>query len=104
MGRVLMLFPEGERSIDGELKPFRKGAPILSAYLGVPIVPVAMNGLFELWPRSRGFQWGALLPWNVTPVRLRFGAPISLTKGDDTGATERLRQAISTLFESIRSI
>lgn len=103
MRRILMLFPEGERSIDGELKPFRKGAPILSAYLGVPIVPVAMNGLYELWPRGRAFQWRALLPWTVKPVRLRFGAPIALAKGDDAGATERLRQAITTLFESIRS-
>ena len=43
-----MLFPEGERSIDGELKKFRKGAPILSAHLDAPIVPVAIDGLYEL--------------------------------------------------------
>ena len=101
--KTLMLFPEGERSIDGELKPFRKGAPILSAQLRVPIVPVAMDGLFELWPRSRGLQWRKLLPWNVTPVRLVFGAPITMEKGDDAGATERLRQAVETLFNANRS-
>ncbi len=103
IGRVLVLFPEGERSIDGELKPFRKGAPVLSAQLGVPIVPVAMDGLFQLWPRGRGFQWHALLPWNVTPVRLAFGAPIRMTKGDDAGATAELRQRIETLFKAIRA-
>lgn len=103
MKRILVLFPEGERSIDGELKPFRKGAPILSAHLGVPIVPVAMDGLFQLWPRSRGIQWRALLPWNVTPLGLAFGAPMPMTKGDDAGATERLRRAIETLQTSIRS-
>ncbi len=102
MKRVLVLFPEGERSIDGELKPFRKGAPILSAQLDVPIVPVAMNGLYQVWPRGRSIQWRALLPWNVTPLRLTFGAPMTMVKGDDAGATERLRRAIEALFAAIR--
>ena len=69
MGKVLVLFPEGERSIDGGLKKFRKGAAILSAHLDVPIVPVAIDGLFELWPRGRSFNWRGLLPWRATPVR-----------------------------------
>ena len=103
MKRILVLFPEGERSIDGELKPFRKGAPILSAQLGVPIIPVAMDGLFELWPRGRSLQWGRLLPWKVKPVGLAFGAPLTMSKGDDAGATDRLRRAIETLLTSIRS-
>lgn len=101
--RVLVLFPEGERSIDGELKPFRKGAPILSAQLNVPIVPVAMDGLFQLWPRSRSFQWRALLPGRSTPITLAFGAPLQMAKGDDAGATARLRQQIQVMFDAIRS-
>ena len=101
--RILVLFPEGERSIDGELKPFRKGAPILSAQLGVPIVPVAMDGMFALWPRGRSFQWRKLLPWSVTPLGLAFGEPITMSKGDDAGATERLRRAIEALLTAIRS-
>lgn len=100
--RVLVLFPEGERSIDGELKPFRKGAPILSAQLNVPIVPVAMDGLYHLWPRGRSFCWRALLPWNAAPLTLQFGAPMQMAKGDDAGATARLRQQIHVMFESSR--
>jgi long-chain acyl-CoA synthetase len=75
-GKVLILFPEGERSIDGEPKAFKKGAAILSAHLGVPIVPVAIDGLYEVWPRGRGFRWRALLPWVGPRVRYQFGAPI----------------------------
>ncbi|MDH4067023.1 MAG: AMP-binding protein, partial [Acidobacteriota bacterium] len=52
-GKVLMLFPEGERSIDGTVKRFKKGASILSRHLGVPVVPVAIKGAFEVWPRQR---------------------------------------------------
>ncbi len=103
LGRVLVLFPEGERSIDGELKPFRKGASILAAELGVPIVPVAMDGLFPLWPRGRAFQWRALWPWNVTPLGLTFGAPLTISRGDDAGATARLRRVVEEMLGAIRS-
>ena len=53
---VLVLFPEGERSIDGTVKKFKKGAPILSQHMHVPIVPVAIKGVFEVWPRNRGIN------------------------------------------------
>lgn len=75
-GKILVLFPEGERSIDGEVKKFKKGAAILSSHLQVPVVPVAFRGVFPLWPRDRGFSWRAALPWSGTRVQLRFGAPI----------------------------
>ena len=56
-GKVLVLFPEGERSIDGTVKRFKKGAPILAQHMHVPIVPVALKGVYELWPRNRAFNW-----------------------------------------------
>ena len=59
-GRVLILYPEGERSIDGTPKIFKKGAAILSIHLQVPIVPVAIEGFHEAWPRGKQFQ--RLLP------------------------------------------
>ena len=55
-GRVLMLYPEGERSIDGSPKVFKKGAAILSIHLQAPIVPVAIEGFYEAWPRGKSFQ------------------------------------------------
>ena len=63
-GKILMLFPEGERSIDGTVKKFKKGAPILARHLRVPIVPVALKGIYELWPRNRAFNWSVLWPWS----------------------------------------
>ena len=75
-GKVLMLFPEGERSIDGTVKRFKKGAPILSRYLNVPIVPVALKGAYEIWPRNRGFNWRSLVPWARRHVSVAFGPPV----------------------------
>src|SRR5688572_15311651 len=55
-GKALVLFPEGERAIDGTVKNFKKGAPILAQHLRVPVVPVAIKGVFEVWPRGRALD------------------------------------------------
>jgi long-chain acyl-CoA synthetase len=75
-GKILILFPEGERSIDGEVKKFKKGAAILATQLQAPIVPISIDGTFDIWPRNRPFRWSALQPWKGERVRLRFGRPI----------------------------
>jgi long-chain acyl-CoA synthetase len=68
-GLSLVLYPEGERSIDGKPRVFKKGAAILSIHMQVPIVPVAIEGFFEVWPRSQPFQ-------GFAPVKMIFGDPI----------------------------
>jgi long-chain acyl-CoA synthetase len=55
-GKILVLYPEGERSIDGEPKLFKKGAAILAVHHDVPIYPVAIEGFHDAWPRGEGFQ------------------------------------------------
>jgi long-chain acyl-CoA synthetase len=68
-GRPLILYPEGERSIDGTPKTFKKGAAILSIHMQVPIVPVAIEGFYKAWPRNKPFQ-------GFTPLKMVFGDPI----------------------------
>jgi long-chain acyl-CoA synthetase len=101
-GRVLVLFPEGERSIDGEVKTFRKGAAILSSHLAAPIVPAGLDGPYALWPRSRPFNWLALLPWRAPRVALAFGAPIVAARGADAAVTAELQQSVERLVEHLR--
>jgi len=74
--RILILFPEGERSPDGAPKRFKKGAAITALQTQVPIVPVALHGLFEIWPRGGTLRWGALRPWSPTRCTVRFGPPV----------------------------
>ena len=105
-GRILMLFPEGERSIDREPKRFKKGAAILARYADVPIVPVALDGLFDLWPRNRAFAWRRLLPGAASTVSIAFGAPIPPTLDADKGAsddvlTARLRGDVERLWSAL---
>ena len=102
LNKILVLFPEGERSIDGELKKFRKGAPILSAHLNVPIVPVALDGLYELWPRGRSFNWRLLLPWRRGRIEVVFGTPVRASRGAYAEGTAALRAAVAALLKSLR--
>lgn len=52
-GHAVMIFPEGGRSLDGRLGPFKPGAFRLAATLGVPILPVSIAGGHESWPPGR---------------------------------------------------
>ena len=84
-GKVLVLFPEGERSIDGTVRNFKKGAAILAHHVDVPIVPVALDGLFDVWPRTRPINWRILRPWKRAVVMVRFGAPVTAGTPASTG-------------------
>ena len=98
--KVLILFPEGERSIDGAPKKFKKGAAILSANLNVPIVPIALAGFHEAWPRGKGFQ-------KFAKLKMVFGEPIYPgAKPEDETAydslTTELRQRVIKMWEEIQ--
>lgn len=67
--KVLCVFPEGGRSFDGEVQRFKKGVALLAKELDVPVVPVLINGSFEVLPR--GARWPRLHPLKVV-----FGEPI----------------------------
>jgi long-chain acyl-CoA synthetase len=54
-GRSLSVFPEGGRSFDGSLLEFKKGVGILAVEMGVPVVPVYIEGTLEALPRGAAF-------------------------------------------------
>lgn len=97
-GRVVGLYPEGERSWDGSLQPFRRGAIRLLLKANVPVVPCGISGAFEVFPR-----------WSRRPMRhpvtVRYGAPIhfgphptrAMREVALEGASERLESAIRAL-------
>jgi 1-acyl-sn-glycerol-3-phosphate acyltransferase len=68
-GGIVTLFPEGTRSHDGRLGKLKPGIAVLVARVGVPVVPAAVAGMFEIWPRSRMFP----VP---NPIRIHYGRPI----------------------------
>ena len=103
-GRILMVFPEGERSIDGTVKKFKKGAPILARHLNVPMVPVALKGIHELWPRTGRINWRLVAPWSGHRVRIEIGEPVTLAAGaDDNVGAVTLRERVNAMWEALSS-
>jgi long-chain acyl-CoA synthetase len=100
-GMGLILYPEGERSIDGEPKVFKKGAAILSIHLQVPIVPIAVDGLYESWPRGKPFQ-------RFAPIKIRIGQPLApppLPKASEEAyakLTGELKTRVVEMWEQMR--
>jgi 1-acyl-sn-glycerol-3-phosphate acyltransferase len=94
-GMPLVVFPEGGRTTDGELKPFLSGAAYLAIRAQVPLVPIALKGVYDLLPiHARHFYPGELT--------VQVGEPIE-TKGmsvrQNGELTERLRAAIEEMLD-----
>jgi long-chain acyl-CoA synthetase len=101
-GGVLILYPEGERSIDGRVRTFKKGAAILSTHLQIPIVPVAIEGFHDAWPRTKSFQKFAAL-------KIAFGDPIyppsnaQPSESDYEKLTAELKSKVVDMWDQLRS-
>ncbi len=97
--RILLVFPEGERSFHGNLTKFKKGSAILSIELNVPLVPVGIRGTFEAWPRGGKLR--------AHPVEIVVGDPIypeefRKTRDPYAAINEALRNAVTGLLENGR--
>jgi long-chain acyl-CoA synthetase len=97
-GRVLVVFPEGTRTIDGHIGEMKKGAAILACEMNTPVVPVGIRGAYEMWPRGGNFR--------LHPVEFVFGDPIypqSFAGAPDpyTALTEALKEKLKELSGDI---
>ncbi len=72
-GLSFAVYPEGTRSQDGRLLPFKKGAFVLAIQAGVPIVPVSISGAQKLMRKGE---------WAIRPgeVLIRFGPPVDASQ------------------------
>lgn len=98
-GLSLVIYPEGTRSRDAELMPFKKGAFRIAIDNGMPIVPVTITGSERVWkPGSKLIRGG--------PVRLVIHEPIStvgLTQNDIGDLRDRVREIVAERYAAIRA-
>jgi 1-acyl-sn-glycerol-3-phosphate acyltransferase len=94
-GRMLNIFPEGGRTETGEIGPMQSGVALVVRRAGVPIIPVAIHGSFESWPKGARF-------FHRHPIRLVYGPPLDVSgmKGDQI--VQLIDRSIRTLFERLR--
>lgn len=88
-GYSFLIYPEGTRSFDGKLLPFRRGGFFLALESAAPIVPVSVKGTYELMPRGQSFV-------RKGHVRITFHEPIPVT-----GLT---LETIPEFMEKVRAI
>jgi long-chain acyl-CoA synthetase len=89
-GYSIIIFPEGERRAGGEIVPFRGGIGMIGSRLGVPVVPVRVEGLDKvLHPKMKWPKKG--------PVRVAFGAPLRLTGEDYQALAKQVEDAVKNL-------
>jgi 1-acyl-sn-glycerol-3-phosphate acyltransferase len=68
-GEMVLMFPEGTRTPDGEVQPLKPGFTVLAKRARVPLVPVAIDGTFDAWPRQQRLPRSAV-------IHVQFGEPI----------------------------
>ncbi|MBZ5572463.1 MAG: 1-acyl-sn-glycerol-3-phosphate acyltransferase [Acidobacteriia bacterium] len=95
-GTPLVIFPEGGRTPDGEIKPFLPGAFFLAIKAQVDIVPIALVGTFELLPMNTYHI-------KSRPLKMRVGEPIStagLKSHDLESLSAKVEQAMKDLYSA----
>jgi 1-acyl-sn-glycerol-3-phosphate acyltransferase len=88
-GTSVVMFPEGSRSLGGRLQPFMKGAFTLAIRAGVPLLPVTIDGTWQIMPRST-------LRISKGSVKITVSAPIATE-----GLTMKDRDALSKKVERV---
>ena len=89
-GYSILIFPEGRRTESGEIARFQPGVGMIAARLGVPVVPVRLEGLDRVLPRHARFP-------TVAAARCTFGQPIVLTGNDYAALAARVEAAVRAL-------
>lgn len=87
-GEMALVFPEGERSVDGNLLPAQPGLGLVVAKTFAPVIPMRIFGSHEALPRGK-FQL------RCVPITVTIGHPIHFTKDDIQGSGREAYQRVS---------
>lgn len=95
-GVSVLIFPEGTRSRDGKIRPFKKGGFVLAIDSGVPIVPVVITGTRAIMPKGK-FR---IYPGHVSMVIHKPIDTSTYTRETKEGLMESVRRVICDNFET----
>ena len=99
-GRAVLVFPEGERTHDGQMQALRPGVSLLIKRAKAPVVPVGIAGAYDAWPRWRPYPKPApiFLPAQNRTIAVSIGRPL-----DGKQLAELPRQRVLTdLFDELK--
>jgi 1-acyl-sn-glycerol-3-phosphate acyltransferase len=93
---MVLLFPEGTRTPDGEVHRMMPGFCVIARRAGVPLVPVALDGAFDAWPRQR------TVPRPAT-VHVVWGQPILPQEAEKLSDDELVAEVLKRVRECHRT-
>ena len=96
-GKVVVIFPEGGRSLDGRLRAAKAGLGMIVAQTGCPVVPAYLKGTFEVLPA------GAKRP-RFHPVSVSFGAPLSFSQEENKETKQFYQEVSRVVMERIAAL
>jgi len=99
-GELVLIFPEGTRTYDGEVAPLKPGFIAVARRSRVPLVPVALDGAFQAWPRTSWFP-------RLTRLAVVIGPPIppdEVAELTDEDLLAELEQRILTCHTEAREL
>lgn len=94
-GHILNIFPEGSRTLDGEIGPMQPGAALVVKKAGVPIVPVVIEGSWESWPKGRKFP-------RPCPISVMYGPAMDVSNLNGRQITELIDRTLRTMHAELR--
>ena len=98
-GRALLVFPEGTRSVDGVVGTFASGTMLLIKRAQPQVIPVAIEGAFDVWPRTRKLpKWTGRIGVMYGPPQ----SPESLVSMGAQAGLKHLRDQVETMRLDIR--
>lgn len=92
-GRSVVLFPEGTRTRDGRITPFKEGLDLIARRAEVATVPVVVDGAFEAWPRHQAVP-------SLSPISVMYGQAIT---AEQTGRMRR-QEFVGLVNERLREM
>lgn len=94
-GHVLNIFPEGQRTPDGQIGPLLGGVALIIRRARVPVVPAVISGSFEAWPIHR--SW-----FRPFPIHVEFGPPLDFAGLDARQIMASLDRTLHAELERLR--
>lgn len=100
-GNAVLIFPEGTRTPNGRVQPFKRGMSLLVKRSACPVVPVAIEGPFDIWPK------GGKMRLLSARIAVRFGRPIDadeLMRDGPDAALARMASEIEAMRLGLRRV
>jgi 1-acyl-sn-glycerol-3-phosphate acyltransferase len=96
-GHALNIYPEGSRTETGEIAKLEKGVALVIRKAGVPVVPVAIDGSFEAWPKDK-------MLFHAHPIRVKYGKAMNFDGKRGEEIVRELEEELRRLLGELRAM